>query len=181
MMSTCFAGILLNKKNLVLICLNINYCMFAQILKYACISGGPLMDIIWRADRLILQSDWTENGFVVVVEVQCTELALGPGRGQVEDNLANCTSDNWYVKDMQEGNHAGKLLKLAFRQGLLKYQGKFWTWALVLLVQYVRLSRACDGSALPVRCGKWLHHPCACSTVTCNTLSCHSFVSEKCH
>lgn len=64
------------------------------------------MDIIWRADRLMLQSDWTENGFIVAVEVQYTELALGPGRGQVEDNLVNCTLDNWYIKDMQEGNHA---------------------------------------------------------------------------
>lgn len=65
---------------------------------------------------------------MVVVEAQCIGLALGPGRGGlkvVEDNLVNCTLDNCCIKDIQGGSCSGKVLKLAFRQGPLKCQGKF--------------------------------------------------------
>lgn len=64
---------------------------------------------------------------MVVVEAHCIGLALGPGRGLkvVEDNLVSCTLDSCCIKDIQGGSRSGKVLKLAFRQGPLKCQGKF--------------------------------------------------------
>lgn len=101
--------------------------MFAEILKYACISGWPLMNIVWRTDRLILKSDWTKNGFIVVVEAQCTGLALGPGRRQ----LGKLNIRQQIYKGYTGGQPFKKTAKI---KGLLKCQGKFWMWVLVVLV-----------------------------------------------